>query len=92
MIEGTDLVFNTESVTSNISYKSFRTSNLAMQNSYCDHRNVNQPLIVLILFIFAPCSLLYAGKNLACQKMSSNCLFYVVDKFGTNFYHLATIG
>jgi hypothetical protein len=58
MIEGTDLVFNTESVPSNISYKSFRTSNLAMQNSYCDLRNVNQPLIVLILFIFAPCSLL----------------------------------
>jgi hypothetical protein len=59
---GTDLVFNTESVPSNISYKSFRTSNLAMQNSYCDHRNVNQPLIVLILFNFAPRSLLYAVK------------------------------
>ena len=36
----------TESVPSNIAYKSFKTQNLPMQNSYCDHRNfdsVNQP-------------------------------------------------
>jgi hypothetical protein len=46
MFEGTDSVFDTESVPSNISYKSFETYNLPMQNSYCDHRNfdsVNQP-------------------------------------------------
>ena len=34
-----DLMFNTESVPSNISYNSFKTSNLPMQNSYCDFRN-----------------------------------------------------
>jgi hypothetical protein len=36
---------NSESVSSNISYKSFKIYNLPMQNSYCDHRNfdsVNQ--------------------------------------------------
>ena len=32
MFEATDLMLNTESVPSNISYKSFKTS-------YCDHRN-----------------------------------------------------
>jgi hypothetical protein len=47
MFEGTYLVLNTESFSSNISYKSFKTYNLAKQNSYCDHRNfgsVNQTL------------------------------------------------
>ena len=39
MFEETDSLFNTESVPSNISYKSFKTQNLPMQNSYCDHRN-----------------------------------------------------
>jgi hypothetical protein len=39
MIEGIDSVFNNESVSSDISYKSFKTYNLPMQNSYCDHRN-----------------------------------------------------
>ena len=46
MFERTISVFNTESVPSNISYKSFKT--LPMQNFYCDHRNfdsVNEPLI-----------------------------------------------
>jgi hypothetical protein len=45
--EGTDSLFNGESVSSNISYKSFKTLNLPMQNSYCDHRNFdsgNQPM------------------------------------------------
>jgi hypothetical protein len=40
-------LLNNESVPSKISYKSFKTQNLPMQNSYCDHRNfdsVNQPL------------------------------------------------
>ena len=39
MFEGTVSVFNTKSIFSNISYKSFKTQNLPMQNSYCDHRN-----------------------------------------------------
>jgi hypothetical protein len=39
MFGGTDSVLNIESVPSNISYKSFKTQNLPMQNSYCDHRN-----------------------------------------------------
>jgi hypothetical protein len=39
MFEETDSVLNTESFSSNISYKSFKTYNLAKQNSYCDHRN-----------------------------------------------------
>jgi hypothetical protein len=49
MFEGTDLVLNTESVPSNISYKSFKTWNLPMQNYYCDHRNFgsgNQAILV----------------------------------------------
>ena len=36
MLEGTDSVVNTESFSSNISYKFFKTENLP--NSYCDHR------------------------------------------------------
>jgi hypothetical protein len=42
MFAGTDSVFNTKSVSSNISYKQ-------MQDSYCDHRNfdsVNQLLLL----------------------------------------------
>ena len=39
MFEGTHSVFNSESVPSNISYKSFKTQNLPKQNSYCDHIN-----------------------------------------------------
>ncbi len=42
---GTD--FNTSSISSNISYKSFKTLNLPKQNCYCDQRNfdgVNQQL------------------------------------------------
>jgi hypothetical protein len=40
MLEGTDSVFNTVLVPSNISYKSFKTNyNLPMENSYCDDRN-----------------------------------------------------
>ena len=45
MFEGTDSVLNTELVPSNISYKSFKTWNLYIENSYCDHRTfgrVNQ--------------------------------------------------
>jgi hypothetical protein len=34
------LVINSEPVLSNISYKSFKTCNLPMQNSHCDHRNL----------------------------------------------------
>ncbi len=41
MFEGTAYVFNTESVPSNISYKSYKTYNLPMQDSYCDHRNLD---------------------------------------------------
>ena len=47
VFKGTDSVVNTESFSSNISYQFFKTENLPMQNSYCDHRNfdsVNQPL------------------------------------------------
>ena len=40
MCEETDSVLNSESVPSNISYKSFKTWNLPMQNSYYDHRNI----------------------------------------------------
>jgi hypothetical protein len=50
MFERFGLVLNTKSVSSNISYKSFKTYNLPMQNSYCDHRNfdnVNQALILI---------------------------------------------
>jgi hypothetical protein len=47
MFEETYSELNTVSVPLKISYKSFKTYNLPMQNSYCDHRNfdgVNQPL------------------------------------------------
>ena len=37
MFEETDLMLNTNSVPTNISYKFFKT--LPMQNSYCDYRN-----------------------------------------------------
>jgi hypothetical protein len=46
MFEGNDSMINTASVPSDISYKSFKTQNLQIQNSYCDYRNVdsvNQP-------------------------------------------------
>ncbi len=46
MFEGNDSMFNAQSVPSNISYKSLKTSNIPTQNSYCGHRNfdsVNQP-------------------------------------------------
>ena len=36
MFEATESVLIPESVPSNISYKSFKTYNLQMQNSYCD--------------------------------------------------------
>jgi hypothetical protein len=39
MIEGTELTNVKQWVTSNISNKFFKTQNLPMQNSYCDHRN-----------------------------------------------------
>jgi hypothetical protein len=39
MFEGTDLMLNTDSVPTNISFKSFKTYNLPTQNSYCDDRN-----------------------------------------------------
>ena len=45
MFKQTDVMFNTESIPLNISYKLFK--NLPMQNSYCGHRNfdsVNQAL------------------------------------------------
>ena len=41
MFEGTDSVFNMNSVPSNSSYKSFKTKNLTMQNSYCVHRETS---------------------------------------------------
>ena len=47
MFEGADSVLNTESFPSKISYNYFKTYNLPLQNSYCDHRNfdsVNQSL------------------------------------------------
>ena len=48
MFKRTDEVLNIKSVPSNISYKSFKTYNLPMPNSYCDHRDfegVNQVLV-----------------------------------------------
>ena len=39
MFERTDLMLNTDSVPTNISYKSFKTQNLSTQNLYCDDRN-----------------------------------------------------
>ena len=55
MFEGTVKLLNTESVNpSNISSQPFKTWNLPMPNSYCDHRNfysVNQAL----LYIFKAC-------------------------------------
>ena len=41
MFKETDLVLDTVSVPSNISYRSFKTYNLPMKNSCCDHRNFN---------------------------------------------------
>jgi hypothetical protein len=38
MFEETDSVLNI----SNISYKSFKTQDLLLQNSYCDHRNFDR--------------------------------------------------
>ena len=38
MFVGSDSVLKT-SVSSNTSYKSFKTQNLPLQNPYCDHRN-----------------------------------------------------
>ena len=62
MFEETDSSFNTNSVPSNISYKSFKTYNLPLQNSYCDHRNfdsVNQPVVARIIFSFQELGMLY---------------------------------
>ena len=39
MFEGTDSMLSTQSVSSNVSYNSFKTQNLPMKNSHCDHRN-----------------------------------------------------
>ena len=50
MLERSDSLFNNEPVFSNISYKSFKTQNLPLQNSYCDHRNVDivkQALVIV---------------------------------------------
>jgi hypothetical protein len=55
MFEQTDFMLNTKSVSSNISYKSFKILNLPMQNSYCDHRNfdsVNQLLDKTLYYSF----------------------------------------
>ena len=53
MLKETEQSLNTESILSDISYKSFRTQDLfPVQNSYCDHRNfdgVNQPLIYCVM-------------------------------------------
>ena len=57
MFEVTDLMLNTESVPSNISYKSFKTKNLPMQNSYCDHRNFDS-VTGLVSPIHLPATLL----------------------------------
>jgi hypothetical protein len=54
MFEETVSLLNTESVASNISYKSFKTKNFPTQNFYCDHRNferVNLAYIVYMSFI-----------------------------------------
>jgi hypothetical protein len=39
MFGGTVKPLYTEPIPSKISYKSFKTQNLPVQNSYCDHRN-----------------------------------------------------
>ena len=52
MFEGTDPVLNTSSVPSHISYKSFTTRILPMQNSYCDYRNVDNVNIDCVIYLF----------------------------------------
>ena len=51
MFEGTDsvLIINNESFPSKISYKSFKTLILPMQNSYCDHRKLSSILYFCVL-------------------------------------------
>ena len=48
MSEGTNLMLNTDSNASDISYKSFKIQNLPMQNSYCDHRNFDSVILCII--------------------------------------------
>jgi hypothetical protein len=68
MFEGTGI----ESVPTNISYKSFKTYNLSMQNSYCDHRNFDS------VYKAALTDMLSYTRNLRvriCQRMNlkHNC-------------------
>ena len=48
MFKRTDEVLNIKSVPSNISYKSFKTYNLLMPNSYCDDRNFERVNRILV--------------------------------------------
>ncbi len=41
MFEGTDSMFNSLPVPSNVSYKSVTNYNVLIQNSYSDHRNID---------------------------------------------------
>ena len=41
MFLGTDSMFNSLPVPSNVSYKSFTNYNVPIQNSYSDHRNID---------------------------------------------------
>ena len=84
MFEVIDYVSNIKSVLSNISYKSFKTQNLPMQNSYCDHRNfdsVNQDLVFLTQKLTSNCSLNYV--RLSWLKRSGGGLYedWVAESF-----------
>jgi hypothetical protein len=98
MLEGTDLMFNTESVSSNISYKP-SNYNLPMQNSYCDHRNfniVNQALKCGVRHMDedSPISVIrrpfgelivVPDKGIRSKCRSSPCIFHVVSSLSTKF-------
>ena len=78
-------MINIESVPPNISYKSFKTSNLLLQNSETDHRNfdtVNQPYCMRTNLVFNKLPSHFLGKiNRFGYRILCNILdmMYVMD-------------
>ena len=78
MFEETDLVLNKHRVPSNISYKTFETQNLTMQNSYCDHRNFDSVKHVTSGFYFGSRARVMVTN--AKQSVSISCILCAVCK------------
>ena len=73
MFEGNDSVLNSDSVPSKLSYKSFRTLNLPLQNTSCDHRNFDSVNLSLdhlatshLLNVRNSSPIVYAVQTLVC--------------------------